>query len=364
MHPQTSLLIVVLVAIFALFIPKFSFFQLKLFSTAIVRNNSTIMPTTTTPTSSSPASYLFDSTKSKTPVFFLSHGGPTFMYPDDARGEPGAYRAVSKVGKYIRDTIKPQFVIVVSAHWEGSNAIEIGIPESVKQLFEGGNETLENELIYDFYNFPDYMYQEKFHTRNSIELAEDIRNRLKGQGVNAKTTNRGLDHGVWVPFKVAFSTSKPEGSYWDIDVPLIQVSLKKTEDFDIHRRLGEVLSQYRELGGVVVCSGMSVHNLRELGKALSFDGEALPYVAPFNSLLTKILKKTGEERFNELESLKTEHNTLLRQAHPTIEHFMPIVVAAGAANDEPARELYNSAKLSLGWGVYQFGEYEGGFLKL
>jgi aromatic ring-opening dioxygenase catalytic subunit (LigB family) len=295
---------------------------------------------------------LFDTTKPKTPVYFVSHGGPTFMYPDDSFGEPGAYRAVSKVGKFIKNQIKPNFIVVVSAHWEGLNKIEVSVP---KDTF---GDNLENELIYDFYGFPSHMYKEQFHSKGNVALSKDIKSTLKEHGLNAQLTPRGLDHGVWVPFKVAFSTNKADDEhYWDLDMPLVQVSLQNTADFDTHRKLGQALNKYRELGGVVICSGMSVHNLRDLGAAMG-SNKPMPYVTPFNKILSDIVTKTtGDERFKEFETLNSEHKQLYHKAHPTVEHFMPIVVAAGAADSEPAKELYNSAQLSLGWGIYQFGDY-------
>ena len=56
---------------------------------------------------------------------------------------------------------------------------------------------------------------------------------------------------------------------------------------------------------------------------------------------------------------RIEKNPLLRQAHPTLEHFLPIVVAGGVASksDDNIKEVYNDSMLSLGWGVYQVGQF-------
>jgi aromatic ring-opening dioxygenase catalytic subunit (LigB family) len=335
----------ILVIVIALFASKFQ----KLFSVSLLRSNVQQVPSVNMSTTS--ARSLFDTSKPKTPVYFFSHGGPSFMYEDDPYGDTGAYKTVSKVGKFIKKQMKPNFIIVVSAHWEGNGQIEVSVPQDVF------GEDSENELIYDFYGFPQHMYKEQFHSKGNVALSKDIKTSLKEHGLKAQLTPRGLDHGVWVPFKVAFSTNKEQGEYWDVEVPLVQVSLQHTNDFTIHRQLGQALEKYRELGGLVICSGMSVHNLRDLGLAAS-QGRALPYVTPFNKLLTSVVSKTGDERFQGLENLKIEHKQLLFKAHPTLEHFMPVVVASGAAEDEQAKELYNSASLSLGWGVYQFGEYK------
>lgn len=304
------------------------------------------------------------------PSFFFSHGGPTFMYENDK----GAFKTVKRLGKKIKNVWKPDYIVVVSAHWQltGSKAIEIAIPPA-----RNGGDLEENALVYDFYGFPRHMYKEQFRTMNSRFVSGEIRDRLKKNGFHADLTKRGIDHGVWVPFKVAFSdynTLKPapEGVDVGLDLPetsLVQVSLTGNEkDFDTHYKLGEVLSYYRDnliwdpvrekyLKGMVIVSGMSVHNLRDLGRAMSY-GKPMPYAATFNKLLTKTMVNTPDLLDN-LNKIKTENGSLLFQAHPTLEHFVPIVVGGGLLKDHPdqqIKEVFNSEELSLGWGIYQFGE--------
>jgi aromatic ring-opening dioxygenase catalytic subunit (LigB family) len=305
-------------------------------------------------------SSILDPTKPKSPIYFFSHGGPTFMYEDSAfGGDKGAFRATSKIGKFIKDQIKPNFIIVVSAHWESDfpNIIEVAVPKSNSVLKPGLLSPLENELIYDFYGFPQHMYHDKFHSEVNLELANDIKDSLINSGITSKLTNRGIDHGVWVPCKVAFSTNKAPDAEWDLDIPLVQVSLSRTEDFGFHHKLGEVLSKYRELGGVVICSGMTVHNLRDLGAAQM--GRSLPYVPKFNKALTEILvnNEDNTKRLELLNNIKLNNRDLLYKAHPTLEHFMPVVVASGGSNFEKVKEIYNNEDGSLAWGIYQFGEW-------
>lgn len=318
---------------------------------------------TNTATNTMPSiSSLFNSTFPKTPVYFFSHGGPTFMYEEaEFGGDVSAFRATSKLGKFIKEKIKPNFIIVVSAHWESNhlNTVEVAIPNT--KTFNSAKKItpLENELIYDFYGFPEHMYKEKFHSQVNLELANDIKDTLLKAGVDSNLTYRGIDHGVWVPFKVAFSTNKLADDVWDLDIPIVQVSLARTDEFGIHSKVGEILSKYRSLGGLVICSGMSVHNLRDMGRAMRSNGP-LPYVKKFNSVLTEILTKNAEssKRLELLNEVKLSNANLLYSAHPTLEHFNPVVVASGAANHEVAKEIYNNAVGSLGWGIYQFGEWK------
>lgn len=300
------------------------------------------------------------------PAFFFSHGGPTFMYPDDPTGNKGAWKTVRGIGKDILKTYRPDYIVVVSAHWQlmGSKLIEIATPGQ-----KDGN-LGENPLIYDFYGFPDHMYKEKFRTMNSDFISQKVRSFLEDDGFTARLTKRGLDHGVWVPLKIAFSN---RGEDQELDLPhtpLIQVSLPDNDkDFDAQYRMGQALGKLRRnliwdpkklryLKGLVICSGMSVHNLRDLGYLFHGDGKPLPYTTQFTKLIKGVLKN-GPNILNDFNSLKTEHKSVLYKAHPTLEHFAPLVVGTGLiAHDyaEPIKELYNDEVASLGWGIYQFGK--------
>lgn len=305
------------------------------------------------------------------PAFFVSHGGPTFMYGVEDRG---AFNAVKKIGARIKQEWKPDFLVVVSAHWQldSPKSIEVAVPSSKTHDLQ------ENLLIYDFYGFPKHMYAEQFRTMNLRFLSERISSHLSQCGFDSKLTTRGIDHGVWVPLKVAFSEhntmnplSQDKEHEFDLppDMPLIQVSLTLNEnDFDSHFKLGQALSYFRDhqiwdpvnqkyLKGMVICSGMSVHNLREMGLAMS-RGTTMSYVDTFNALLSKTMENDLHllEKFN---LMKEEHGSLLKKAHPTLEHFVPIVVASGlvSASGEAISEVYTGGSLSLGWSIYKFGNY-------
>jgi 4,5-DOPA dioxygenase extradiol len=72
---------------------------------------------------------------SRTPVYFLSHGGPNIMEDYD---HP-AYSKLQEIGKEITQKVKPKAVVVFSAHWQAErNSIEVNTAESEK-------------LIYDYY---------------------------------------------------------------------------------------------------------------------------------------------------------------------------------------------------------------------
>lgn len=271
------------------------------------------------------------------PAFFLSHGGPTFMYKGQMGSDIGAYDNTKQIGKYIVETLRPEFILCVSAHWQsgnGANAVEVAIPSKADD---------ENPLIYDFYGFPKHMYQEKFATKASTTLANEIVHHLKESGFQAKTTIRGIDHGVWVPFKVAFGDS--------LDIPLLQVSLPGSESIESNIMLGKALRRFRQ-NGAVVFSGMSVHNLRDM-MINGFD-RPLPYAKPFNQQLkAALMKSNSDDRIESLQKLM--QGPLFRQAHPTPEHFLPLVAGVGSSFHEDIHEIYSGETGSLGWSIYRYG---------
>jgi hypothetical protein len=76
------------------------------------------------------------STMPRTPVYFLSHGGPNIMEDYD---HP-AYAKLQEIGKEITEKVKPKAVVVFSAHWQAArNSIEVNTAaDSIP-------------LIYDYY---------------------------------------------------------------------------------------------------------------------------------------------------------------------------------------------------------------------
>ncbi len=157
--------------------------------------------------------------------------------------------------------------------------------------------------------------------------------------LKAMPTERGLDHGVFVPLTVALGMhgSLP-GS-----IPLIQVSLpfpsahsssaqQSAADAASARSLslGRALRTLRtkhKLG--VFAGGMPVHNLRELRTYAQWEPangllrvrENAPYTVPFLNAASAAMEfgdaDEGERRARELL-----HREDFKRAHPTDEHFL------------------------------------------
>jgi 4,5-DOPA dioxygenase extradiol len=121
---------------------------------------------------------------SRTPVYFLSIGGPNFM---EDTSHP-AYAKLAEVGREITTKIKPKAVVVFSAHWQGEpNKVQVNIAENA-------------DIIYDFYGFPPHYYEYKYPNKGSREVAESVIEKLSTADIGVDRVERGLDHGVWVGF--------------------------------------------------------------------------------------------------------------------------------------------------------------------
>ncbi|KAJ5663209.1 hypothetical protein N7507_003940 [Penicillium longicatenatum] len=274
-----------------------------------------------------------DSTvKMKTPVYFLSHGGPSVMYDVD---HP-AYLKLGQIGREITTKVKPRAVVVFSAHWQGGrDTIYVNTAEMT-------------DLIYDFYGFPDHYYKEKYPNVGSKEVAHKVLDLLKEAGIDAKGVKRGLDHGVWASFKCAF---EPESNA--LNVPIVQVSLFDTEDPNQHYRLGQAVARLREENILIIVSGMAVHNLRDLRFTFG-KPQPLPYAVSFDEALKEAATTKPEEREAAMANLLKRPDA--RQAHPSFEHLLPIHVGAGAAGADIGKRLWKFPEGSMSWSQYRFGE--------
>jgi hypothetical protein len=95
------------------------------------------------------------SSSERTPVYFLSIGGPNFI--EDI--EHPAYSRLAAVGREITSEVKPKAVVVFSAHWQGGpTTIKINVAE-------------ETDLIYDFYGFPAHYYEYEYPNKGDSMVA-------------------------------------------------------------------------------------------------------------------------------------------------------------------------------------------------
>ena len=271
-------------------------------------------------------------TSKRTPVYFFSHGGPNIM--EDIHHP--AYAQLQKIGREITQTVKPKAVVVFSAHWQGEpKTIEVNTAESLP-------------LIYDYYGFPPHFYELQYPNRGDPELAEKIISLLGDAGIKAEGVRRGLDHGVFASFMCAFDPKKNP-----LGVPIVQVSLFDSDDADQHYALGRAVESLPDEGVQIIVSGMAVHNLRDMWKAMGQPGP-MPYAVSFDAALKEAVEQPVESRQKAMSDLLKRPDS--RKAHPSFEHLLPIHIGAGAAGEDLGKQVWTKPEGSMSWAMYRFGE--------
>ncbi|MCJ1453067.1 hypothetical protein MMC28_003412 [Mycoblastus sanguinarius] len=244
-----------------------------------------------------------------------------------------AYKKLQQIGKEITTKVKPKAVVVFSAHWqaEEKNTIEINTKEI-------------NPLIYEAtLTIP----KEKYPNVGSREISNQVIVSLKTSGIEVKPVSRGLDHGVWASFKVAFN---PEEN--PLNVPIVQVSLFSSEHPNQHYNLGRAVAHLRSQNIAIIVSGMAVHNLRDLRYTMG-NSKPLPYTSSFDEALKDAVTTLPAEREQKMAELLKRPDA--RQAHPTFDHLLPIFVGAGAAGEDVGERLFTLKEGSMSWAQYRFG---------
>lgn len=173
--------------------------------------------------------------------------------------------------------------------------------------------------------------------------------KLAEAGIASRGVSRGLDHGVWSGFTVAFD---PETN--PLNVPLVQASLFGNESPQAHYALGRAVSSLRDEGVLIIGAGMTVHNLRDLASVFQGDGSPLPYTTSFDDALREAVETDPKVREERMTAVCRRPDA--RQAHPHMDHLMPVFVAAGAAHDEWGKQTWTFREGSMGWGQYRFGQ--------
>lgn len=80
----------------------------------------------------------------------------------------------------------------------------------------------------------------------------------------------------------------------------------------------------------------------------------LSYTVSFDEALKDAATAGPEERQARMSALLERDDG--RRAHPTVEHLLPIHIAAGAAGSDLGERLWTLPEGSLSWAQYRFGK--------
>lgn len=244
----------------------------------------------------------------KMPVLFVGHGNPMNAIYDNE-----FTRSWEKIGKTLPEA---QAIVVISAHWLTNGT---KITDAPKQ-----------KIIYDFYGFPDELYNVKYDANGDKNIAEELRQALIDYEAKLDST-WGLDHGTWSVLK--HLSPKPK-------VPVLQISLDMNQSLEKLVKMFKELKPLREKGVIFIGSGNIVHNLRMVDFS-----NTVKY-----SWAEEFDKKSADAMSNHnLELLENPRNisTGWGFAVPTDDHYRPMLAAMSLLNKTENLHYFNE-KIDLG----------------
>ncbi|MEI7029407.1 class III extradiol ring-cleavage dioxygenase [Streptomyces pratensis] len=257
-------------------------------------------------------------TAERMPALYLSHGAPPLADDPVWPGELAAWSAALP---------RPRAILMVCAHWEEA-PLAVGATGAAP-------------LVHDFWGFPERYYRVRYGAPGAPRLADSVRKLLRRAGTPIQDApDRGLDHGAYVPLMEM---------YPDADVPVLQMSLPTLDPRKL-MAVGRRLAPLRDEGVLIVGSGFFTHNLA----ALRHPGGGVPgWSAEFDDWGGRALHDRNVDALLNFEQASPAG----RLAHPRTEHFAPLFVTLGAAEDEldRGRSVIDGFWMGLAKRSVQFG---------
>ena len=230
------------------------------------------------------------------PVIFVGHGSPMNAIEDNAWS-----RAFRTLGAALP---KPRAILSISAHW------------FLPGTFLTGND--QPETIHDFGGFPQALFDMQYPAPGDGALARRVV-QLIGPARASVRADWGLDHGTWS----VLHHMRPAA-----DCPVVQLSIDSRLPPAGHLELARALAPLRDEGVLVMGSGNATHNLRHAMRNFATgDRTTPPWAASFDADIARAAEQHDAAFFT--RAIESEAG---RMSHPTIDHYLPLVYAVGAAD--------------------------------
>jgi len=253
------------------------------------------------------------------PTLFVSHGSPMFAL------EPGI---AGRELRALTDALpRPEVIVIASPHWMAPLVSVTAAPRP--------------ETIHDFGGFPQALFDQQYPAPGAPQVARSLAVELKspatGGALGVDEGEWGLDHGTWSVLKPMFPKAQ---------IPVMQLSMDYSRAPSEHYALGQQLKALRERGVLIVGSGNVVHNLR-LTRRGTAANEAYDWATEFDTVVQEQIKKGQLGALQDFQKL----GAVAKQAHPTHEHYLPLLYAAGAVLPSEMPRFFNtgyqSASISM-----------------
>lgn len=238
-----------------------------------------------------------DPSRDRMPVLYVGHGSPMNAIEDNqwSRG----------YGK-LRDLVpRPAAILAISAHWY------------VKGAYLTAN--TQPPTIHDFGGFPRALYEIEYPAPGHPEFAESVRELLGSDRVKL-TDDWGLDHGIWTVLR---------WMYPEADIPVVQLSIDRRLDVRHHFEIGRALAELRANHILIMTSGNIVHNLHDAFRQMQSGTAITPgWAHRFDADVKRALLARNIEALLSMYPDTADG----RLAHPTPDHWLPLIYAVGAAS--------------------------------
>ncbi|MBC7650082.1 MAG: 4,5-DOPA dioxygenase extradiol [Vitreoscilla sp.] len=262
------------------------------------------------------------------PVMFLGHGSPMNALPGNEY-----FNSWQALGAEFGSKLpRPQLILCISAHW----------------LTEGWQLTAmaQPKTIHDFGGFPQELFDQQYPAPGDTAAAQAISQLVRQRGslpLGLDEKDWGLDHGTWGVLKPMFPGA---------DIPVIQLSMDYSRAPEDHYALAQQFKALRDRGVLIVGSGNIVHNLRQMQRGTA-GNQAYDWALEFDQTTGGHIQQGNLDALQNFLKL----GSLAKMAHPSHEHYLPLLYAAGAVDGKEPMRFFNTnyqggsiAMRSVVWG--------------
>ncbi len=249
----------------------------------------------------------FPSSDQKMPVLFVGHGSPMNAIEDNEYS-----RTWADMGRALP---KPNAILCISAHWETRGTLITGMEHP--------------PTIHDFGGFPQELFEKQYPAPGSPALAQLTQETVHITKVSPDS-QWGLDHGTWSILVKMFP---------DASIPVVQLSLDRTQGPAYHYALGKELRALRNRGILIIGSGNIVHSFR----GFTLQDIAYDWATEFDATIKHLIEDGDHNSIIEYQRLGKA--ALL--SVPTNEHYLPLLYTLSLQEQQEPVRFYNE-KVTLG----------------
>lgn len=242
-------------------------------------------------------------TTEKMPVLFYGHGSPMNAIEQNTftRGWQES----------IKNLPLPAAILCISAHWETRGTFVTAMKQP--------------RTIHDFGGFPAALFAAQYPAPGSPELAMETK-KIVQQTEIGLDDGWGLDHGCW---------SVVKHLYPEANIPIIQLSIDRTQSASYHYELAKELSSLRKKGILILGSGNMVHNLGKVDWSKQDSG--FDWAEEARNEMKNLINKREHRKLIDYKSL----GSAFQLSIPTPEHYLPLLYTLGLQGKDEKINFFN-----------------------